>query len=58
MSTLEMCVIYGEPTEAEIQKALETWTAYKLGLTRISAVRQLKPAALHEAKILYAASNQ
>lgn len=42
-------VLYGEPDEQEIQKALETFTAYKSQLTTISAVRQLRPHVSAEA---------
>lgn len=40
MIPYEQIVMKGEPTEEERQKALETYSAYRLGLVKISAWRQ------------------
>jgi len=39
-------VIYGDPTDDEVQRALEAYTAWHLGLTSISEVRRHSQKAL------------
>lgn len=46
-------VLYGEPTEFEVQKALETFTAYQLDLTDINEVRKHSPRAMHKAMAIW-----
>ena len=56
--TLIHRVLYGEPSADEVQKALETFTAYKLDLCSISEVRRHTSRAMHEAMIIWRACGE
>lgn len=45
--------LYGEATAWEVQRALEAWTAYQLGLCAIGEVRRHRESALWEAKLVW-----
>lgn len=51
--SLIRAVLYGDPTEDEVQRALEAFTAWKLDLTTISEVRRHAERALSEAMRRY-----